>query len=58
MPNSFEGHNRLAGWVDETYIKVEKEWMYLYRAVDSEGKTLDFCALVQAEMEKPPSASL
>jgi transposase-like protein len=28
--------------VDETYIKVKKEWMYLYRAVDSEGKTLDF----------------
>ncbi len=28
--------------VDETYIKVKKEWMYLYRAVDSNGKTLDF----------------
>lgn len=28
--------------VDETYIKVKKVWMYLYRAVDSEGKTLDF----------------
>ncbi|HEY4388837.1 MAG TPA: IS6 family transposase [Ktedonobacteraceae bacterium] len=28
--------------VDETYIKVKKEWMYLYRAVDSDGKTLDF----------------
>jgi transposase-like protein len=28
--------------VDETYIKVKKEWMYLYRAVDSKGKTLDF----------------
>ena len=23
--------------VDETYIKVRKVWMYLYRAVDSEG---------------------
>jgi IS6 family transposase len=28
--------------VDETYVKVKKEWVYLYRAVDSEGKTLDF----------------
>jgi len=28
--------------VDETYIKIEKVWHYLYRAVDSEGKTLDF----------------
>ncbi len=28
--------------VDETYIKVKKQWMYLYRSVDSEGKTLDF----------------
>jgi IS6 family transposase len=28
--------------VDETYIKVKKEWVYLYRAVDSAGNTLDF----------------
>ncbi len=28
--------------VDETYIKVKKEWVYLYRAVDSQGQTLDF----------------
>jgi transposase-like protein len=27
--------------VDETYIKVKKQWVYLYRAVDSQGKTLD-----------------
>jgi IS6 family transposase len=25
--------------VDETYIKVKKEWVYLYRAVDSDGNT-------------------
>ncbi|MFD0770114.1 IS6 family transposase, partial [Bacillus sp. CGMCC 1.60114] len=29
--------------VDETYIKVKGQWMYLYRAVDSEGNTIDFC---------------
>jgi transposase, IS6 family len=28
--------------VDETYVKVKKVWMYLYRAVDSEGNTLEF----------------
>jgi transposase-like protein len=28
--------------VDETYIKVKKVWMYLYRAVDSQGKTIEF----------------
>ena len=28
--------------VDETYIKVKKAWMYLYRAVDSRGDTLEF----------------
>ena len=28
--------------VDETYIPVNKEWKYLYRAVDSLGNTLDF----------------
>src|SRR5438067_2668295 len=28
--------------VDETYIKVKKVWMYLYRAIDSEGNTLEF----------------
>jgi IS6 family transposase len=28
--------------VDETSIKVKGQWMYLYRAVDSEGNTIDF----------------
>jgi transposase-like protein len=28
--------------LDETYIKVRSQWLYLYRAVDSEDNTLDF----------------
>jgi transposase-like protein len=28
--------------MDETYIRVKGEWMYLYRAVDKSGKTVDF----------------
>jgi len=27
---------------DETYIKVKGEWTYLYRAVDKQGRTVDF----------------
>ncbi len=28
--------------VDETYIKIKREKMHLYRAIDSEGNTIDF----------------
>ena len=28
--------------VEETRIKVKRQWMYLYRAVESEGNTIDF----------------
>jgi transposase, IS6 family len=30
------------GGVDETYIRVKGKWVYLYRAVDSSGATIDF----------------
>jgi hypothetical protein len=32
--------------MDETYIKVKGKWVYLYRAVDSHGDTLDFMPYV------------
>ena len=28
--------------IPETYIKIKGEWKYLYRAVDKQGKTIDF----------------
>ena len=28
--------------MDETYIKVKGQWVYLYRAVDKQGRTVDF----------------
>src|SRR3954470_5616090 len=28
--------------MDETYIRVKGAWMYLYRAVDKAGNTIDF----------------
>ncbi|MBM3605477.1 MAG: IS6 family transposase [Alphaproteobacteria bacterium] len=37
--------------MDETYIKVKGEWVYLYRAVDKFGKTLDF--LLSKRRNKP-----
>jgi IS6 family transposase len=31
--------------MDETYVKVNGRWAYLYRAVDSRGRTVDLSLL-------------
>jgi IS6 family transposase len=28
--------------VDETYVKVKGKWVYLYRTIDKNGRTIDF----------------
>ena len=46
-------HELLVGgsWrMDETYIKVKGVWKYLYRAVDKQGKTVDFLLTAKRDM--------
>src|SRR5258708_23083261 len=37
--------------VDETYVKIKGVWMYLYRAVDSQGNTLEFLLSVTRDAQ-------
>lgn len=53
LEKAFRRHKRPVGksWrVDETYIKVNGQWKYLYRAVDKAGNTIDF--LLRAHRDK------
>jgi transposase-like protein len=36
--------------VDETYLKVRGQWVYLYRAVDKQGRTVDFLLSKRRDM--------
>lgn len=45
LDKAFRRHKRAVRrrWrMDETYIRVRGRWKYLYRAVDTEGQTIDF----------------
>jgi putative transposase len=48
----FRKHKRPVGgsWrIDETYIKVKGAWKYFYRAVDKQGKTVNFLLTAQRD---------
>ena len=36
--------------VDETDIKIKGQWVYLYRAVDKQGRTVDFLLRKRRDM--------
>ena len=45
LDKAFRRRKRTVGrrWrIDETYIKIKGQWKYLYRAVDTDGQTIDF----------------
>jgi len=47
-----------ASWrVDETYLRVAGKWTYLYRAVDSEGNTIDFLVSSSRDAAQPDVSS-
>lgn len=53
LAKAFRRRKRLVGtsWrMDETYIKVNGQWRYLYRAVDRLGQTVDFLLTAQRDM--------
>ncbi|KVN28372.1 IS6 family transposase [Burkholderia ubonensis] len=53
LEKAFRRRKRPVGkcWrMDETYIKVNGAWKYLYRAVDKDGNTIDF--LLRAHRDK------
>ncbi|CEG55988.1 transposase [Legionella fallonii LLAP-10] len=42
--------------MNKTYIKVKGQWVYLYRAVDKEGQTVDF--MLSEKRDEPAAQAL
>ena len=38
----YQGHRASSSRMDETYVKVGGRWKYLFRAVDKQGRLIDF----------------
>jgi putative transposase len=50
LEKAFEKHKHAVGtsWrMDETYIKVNGAWKYLYRAADKQGQAIDFLLIAK-----------
>jgi len=41
----------IRGYVDETYVKVNGKWCYLYRAIDRDGNLVDSMLSEKRDME-------
>ncbi len=57
LDKAFRRRKRPVGcrWrMDETYIKVKGQWKYLYRAVDSNGQTIDFLLTAKRDAAAAP----
>ena len=52
LETAFRKHKHAVGtsWrMDETYIRVNGAWKYLYRAVDKQGQTVDFLSTAKRD---------
>ena len=61
LDKAFRRRKRTVGrrWrIDETYIKIKGQWKYLYRAVDTDGQTIDFLLTARRDAATPPDPRL
>jgi transposase-like protein len=48
----YQGYRSGSWRVDETYVKVGSEWKYLFRAIDKQGRLIDFMLLDRRNTDK------